>query len=312
MPVLQNNPKFESSRTGVPTYTYDLRNRTFPEKAHIGHFSKNQPKMYQIEKSETTETATGFKMEFTIKSCQPVYPLGYVDGFGLYNAYFAMVFAMDPTGLRRTDQVQEGPYSNMENNQDIGWDIKTENESFKFIKYIRNSSCSSKSDLGNSRTAYYQRKIKQTATVNGGIDMMNDYVKAGSKAYKYVQTAKDYLDKANKYGVTQKELSKIVNSVTSLMNKAKEKAQKFSMVGHTWNVYERTREDEAIKIAVCICKNGKYGFQAKKRIIRRGTASEWAKVDTINDYKNGLKDFDRKMAQLAQDLRRIQGMLDRR
>jgi hypothetical protein len=99
MPVLQNNPKFESSRASDRIYTYDLRNRTFPEKAHIGHFSKNQSKTYQIEKSETTETATGFKMEFTIKSRQPVYPLGYVDGFGLYNGYFAQWMILDPLGL---------------------------------------------------------------------------------------------------------------------------------------------------------------------------------------------------------------------
>jgi hypothetical protein len=37
-------------------------------------------------------------MEFTIKSRQPVYPLGYVDGFGLYNGYFAEGFMMDPSG----------------------------------------------------------------------------------------------------------------------------------------------------------------------------------------------------------------------
>ena len=43
-------------------------------------------------------------------------PLGYVDGFGLYNAYFAMLFGLDPSGTHRVRKEYKGMISNCCNN----------------------------------------------------------------------------------------------------------------------------------------------------------------------------------------------------
>ena len=74
----------------MPTYTYDFRNRKIanphlialggsPQKAHIGHFSKNQPKMHQVKKSQSTETTVSKIYDLTQKSHQPMYRGNYVD-----------------------------------------------------------------------------------------------------------------------------------------------------------------------------------------------------------------------------------------
>ena len=47
-------------------------------------------------------------------------PLGYVDGYGLYNGYFAQRFAMDPSGLSHTDDCPCEPDGSLIKNINVG------------------------------------------------------------------------------------------------------------------------------------------------------------------------------------------------
>ena len=114
MPVLQNNPKFESSRASDRVYTYDLRNRDFRKKPPIGVFENNQSKIRHSEKSQSTETTVRRVYDLTESRTRDEYraryystelgqfisrdPLEYVDGMNIYSGYFARGFANDPSG----------------------------------------------------------------------------------------------------------------------------------------------------------------------------------------------------------------------
>ena len=117
MPVLQNNPKFESSRASDRVYTYDLRNRDFRKKPPIGVFENNQSKIRHSEKSQSTETTVRRVYDLTESRTRDEYraryystelgqfisrdPLEYVDGMNMYSGYFARRFELDALGLAK-------------------------------------------------------------------------------------------------------------------------------------------------------------------------------------------------------------------
>ena len=72
------------------------------EKPLLGHFCQNCPNSHPEKLLYLVEVQQGYILFLDEKPCQSLYPLGYVDGFGLYGAYFAQGFGLDPSGLVET------------------------------------------------------------------------------------------------------------------------------------------------------------------------------------------------------------------
>ena len=93
-----------------------LHQSDFDQKAPIGGFSENTPESHQVQKLYLIESASGELLILAENRAGRKYraryfdtnlgrfisrdPLGYVDGMGLYNGYFAQKFGMDPKGLK--------------------------------------------------------------------------------------------------------------------------------------------------------------------------------------------------------------------
>ena len=79
----------------------------FPEKPLLGDFSKNPQNRDSASHLYLLETQQGYILFLADKSCQPLYPLGYVDGMGLYNGYFGEHLGLDPMGTYYSDSSTE-------------------------------------------------------------------------------------------------------------------------------------------------------------------------------------------------------------
>ena len=96
-----------------------IRNLDSAQKAHIGVFEEISPNLHLDQNPYLTETQQGCNDFCQYDAHRPLYvwyfraryfsdelgrfisrdPLGYVDGYGLYNGYFASHFWIDPTGM---------------------------------------------------------------------------------------------------------------------------------------------------------------------------------------------------------------------
>ncbi|MCH2208830.1 MAG: hypothetical protein MK132_23620 [Lentisphaerales bacterium] len=96
-----------------------IRNLDSAQKTHIGVFEEISPDLHLAQNPYLTETQQGCNDFFQYDAHRPLYvwyfraryfsdelgrfisrdPLGYVDGYGLYNGYFASHFQLDPTGM---------------------------------------------------------------------------------------------------------------------------------------------------------------------------------------------------------------------
>ena len=68
------------------------------QKPHIGLSGNFCPNMHLENSVYLFEVQQGYILFLVEKSCQSLYPLGYVDGMSLYNGYFASHFMLDPYG----------------------------------------------------------------------------------------------------------------------------------------------------------------------------------------------------------------------
>ena len=69
------------------------------QKPHIGLSGNFSPNMHLENSVYLIEVQLGYILFLVEKSCQPLYPLGYVDGMSLYGGYFGEGFGLDPSGL---------------------------------------------------------------------------------------------------------------------------------------------------------------------------------------------------------------------
>ena len=83
-----------------------ISNHHQPQKPHIGDFQSDQPKCTCGHELYLIETATGYNALLLVRCTRSMErfisrdPLGYVDGMGLYNGYFAQGFSLDPEGTK--------------------------------------------------------------------------------------------------------------------------------------------------------------------------------------------------------------------
>ena len=155
-----------------------LHQSDFDQKSLIEPFSENTPESHQVQKLYLIETASGELLILAENRASGKYraryfdtnlgrfisrdPLGYVDGMGLYNGYFAGGFNLDPSGLyiidydtgwyihrdfrKKCNKSNVSKYGNVLKRRDIGvsvWikfgdDVNDDDDNFDaLIKWIK-------------------------------------------------------------------------------------------------------------------------------------------------------------------------------